>query len=630
MPLPQWTFWRPSRAAPRQDPTHTEHFTQDELAGFVEALTREVIQNSLDEPSQPGGAVRVRFAFSGLDRALAPEHAARYFDSLRPHLQACGFRLAPGAAIPYLVIEDFGTRGLVGDPSQSEDNASDGNFYYFWRNIGRTNKRSAEGGTWGLGKAVYPAVSAIQSFFGLSVRDEEPRAVLMGHSMLKMHGQPPWSPYGWYGHADRDGFVLPVTDAAAIDDFTRDFQLRRRGETGLSLAIPLPEAEVVPDAIIASVLRQYFFAIASGRLTVRVETPEQSTDIDRTNLDRLAESLGLATSLGPLLSLSRAALHPGIVVPVVNSKPAGAPRWENCEIAGEGVPDLRRRFERGEALAFSVPVTIRPVKRPPVESSFRVYLTKDTSGRSDRPMFIRSGILIPHATDDRIAGVRALGVVQDAPLAGFVRDSENPSHTEWRRDSTHFRGRYELGPSTLAFLRQAPAQIYARLAAPEEERDAFALSDLFHLPSPVEAALAAGAGSGDAALAIKVPPGERGEGTAGPPPAFAIRPLAGGFIVASHADATAVPSEIEVRVAYMVRGGVKHAFDSYHPLDFRLEELPVEVAGARIAERSGNRLVLAEAGPHLRISAAGFDTLRDLVVRVTPLESDEKSDAAQA
>jgi hypothetical protein len=630
MPQAQWTFWRPSRAAPRQDPTYTEHFTQDDLAGFVEALTREVIQNSLDEPAQPGGAVRVRFSFSGLSGALMPERAARYFESLYPHLQMCGIPFAAAAAVPYLVVEDFGTRGLVGDPAQSEDNASDGNFYYFWRNIGRTNKRAAEGGTWGLGKAVYPAVSAIQSFFGLSVREEAPRAVLMGHSLLRMHGRPPWSPYGWYGNADRDGFVLPVTAADQIEEFRRDFQLQRREETGLSLAIPLPDAEITPDAITASVLRQYFFAIASGRLSVTVETPEHRTEIDRANLDRLAESLSLAAGLGPLLSLSRAALNPGIVVPVINNKPASAPRWENCEIDAEALADLRRRFERGEALAFSVPVTVRPVKQAPVDSSFRVYLTRDVSGKRDRPMFIRGGILIPHATDDRLAGVRALAVVQDGPLAGFVRDSENPSHTEWRRDSTHFRGKYELGPSTLAFVRQAPAQIYARLAQPDEERDTFALADLFHVPNLAESGLAAGVGAGEQLAAIKAPPSsEREEGEPGPPPQFAIRRLAGGFTVAANPEAPRLPAEIEVRIAYMVRGGVRQAFDNYHPFDFRLEALPVEVVGARVTERAGNRLVLADAGHQLRVTASGFDTLRDLVVRVTPLENEEKADAAE-
>ena len=316
--------------------------------------------------------------------------------------------------VPYLTIEDFGTRGLAGDPGQTDDSDQRSNFYYFWRNIGRTNKLAAEGGTWGLGKAVYPAVSDIRSFFGLSIRDERPRAVLMGHSMLRMHG--PYSPYGWYGVAQDEDFVLPVTQREAIQRFTEDFGLERRNESGLSLVIPMPEAEITHDAVLAGVLRQYFFAIAAGRLSVTIDSPSGRTNVDRSSLDRLADAAQAGPSLRSLLALSRAALHPGVVVPVVNSKPAGAPKWENCEIDAD-VVDLRRRFERGESLAFSVPVTVRPVKGEARESSMRVYLSRDSSGKRDRPLFVRGGILIPHATDDRLAGVRALAVVQDAPLA---------------------------------------------------------------------------------------------------------------------------------------------------------------------------------------------------------------------
>ena len=620
----QWTFWRPSRGAPRQDPTHTEHFTQDDLAGLVEALVREAIQNSLDEPATPDGPVRVRFGFSGLDRALAPERVAQYFGDLAPHLTACGIDFDPAAPMPYLVIEDFGTRGLAGDPAQSDDSDERGNFYDFWRNIGRTNKRSAEGGTWGLGKAVYPAVSDLRSFFGLSVRDEKPRTVLMGHSMLKMHGS--YSPYGWWGHAQSDDFVLPVTQAAPTQTFVQDFGLERRSETGLSLVIPVPEPDITPDTILAGVLRQYFFAIASGRLSVTIDSPEGRTFVDRSTLDRLSEAA--QPTLRPLLALSRSALNPGFVVPVVNTKPAGAPKWETCEIGGTDIDDLRRRFERGESLAFSVPVTVRPVRSHPRESSMRVYLMKENSGRRDRPLFIRGGILIPHATDDRLTGVRALAVVQDPALAAFVRDSENPSHTEWRRDSTHFRGRYEVGPSTLAFIKQAPAQLYARLAEAGEERDAFALADLFHMPRPDDVGLAASAGAGEGIAAVRnrAAAAENGVLPDLPRQPFEIRKLSGGFAVTSQAAAS-IPAEIEVCVAYMTRDGARRALDQYHPLDFCLSRMPVDVQGARVVEKLGNRMVLADAGAGFRISASGFDTLRDLVVKVTPIESASQDEA---
>jgi hypothetical protein len=620
MSTAQWTFWRPSRGAPRQDPTHTEHFTQEELDGLTETLAREALQNSLDEPATPDGRVHVRFAFS--ERPLSAARAAAYLATLQPHLKACGLRHSDREPLPYLLIEDFGTRGLLGDPAQSDDDpAAAGNFYYFWRNIGRTNKRGAEGGTWGLGKAVYPAVSSLHAFFGLSVRDESPRSVLMGHALLKTHGA--YSPYGWYGHADGD-FVLPVCEAAAIEAFRADFGLRRSNETGLSLAVLKPEPDVTPEAIAGAVVRQYFLALVSGRLTVSVEFPGGRYDIDKGSVDRLAGSLAAGSNAASWLSLARAATNPGIVIPVVNRRPAGAPKWEHCEIVHDDAHDLRRRFERGEAIAFSVPVTVRPAGGVPVDSAMRVYLVKDTSGRRERPLFVRGGITIPRATEDRLVGARALGVVTDAPLAAFVRDSENPSHTEWRRDSTHFRGRYDLGASTLAFVKQAPAQLWSRLAGTEEERDPYSLADLFHIPERSDET----AGPAPAVHSDAPDPEEAGEPASAKVQPLQIRRVNGGFVVAAHPNAESLPETVEIRAAYMVRDGARQALKRYDPLDFRLERMRLEVQGAEVEHCAGNRLVLARVGKHMRVEALGFDTLRDLVIRVAPLETD--TDAASA
>ncbi len=75
-------------------------------------------------------------------------------------------------AMPYLVIEDFGTRGLTGDPHVDPElePASDikNDFFYFWRNVGRSNKGEVDRGRWGLGKAVFTVASRIRTIFGIT------------------------------------------------------------------------------------------------------------------------------------------------------------------------------------------------------------------------------------------------------------------------------------------------------------------------------------------------------------------------------------------------------------------------------------------------------------------------------
>lgn len=146
--IPIWKFRRMHPGEMNIDPVEAEFFTTEALQSVGDALVRETIQNSLDARI-PGDQVRVRFYFSGAQQMLSSNNMGKYFSGLWPHLE--GHR--PNvSSVPdqekqaeFLVIEDFGTRGLQGDPAQSEDaeldtGAGKNDFYYFWRNIGRSKK----------------------------------------------------------------------------------------------------------------------------------------------------------------------------------------------------------------------------------------------------------------------------------------------------------------------------------------------------------------------------------------------------------------------------------------------------------------------------------------------------------
>src|SRR5437899_797604 len=121
-----WTFRKMSRGEMNADPIEGEFFTPE---GLADALIRESVQNSLDA-RVGSGPVRVRFFLSGLGRALPEERAKNYLAALWPHLQAVeGGRASlpsAGSAMPFLAIEDFGTRGLCGSTEQENDVAPAG------------------------------------------------------------------------------------------------------------------------------------------------------------------------------------------------------------------------------------------------------------------------------------------------------------------------------------------------------------------------------------------------------------------------------------------------------------------------------------------------------------------------
>src|SRR5262245_23237028 len=162
---PRWHFNVLRRGDRIRDPIQGEFFASESIDGPAEAVVREGIQNSLDaNPRDPSDqpvstTVRVRIFVSGADGALSGSRLRPYMEGAWEHLHAerNGLHEPPGegAPCPFLVVEDFCTTGLTGDPGQWEDRPGVGNpFFYFFRAEGRSQKGEDYRGRWGVGKAV--------------------------------------------------------------------------------------------------------------------------------------------------------------------------------------------------------------------------------------------------------------------------------------------------------------------------------------------------------------------------------------------------------------------------------------------------------------------------------------------
>lgn len=100
----------------------------------------------------------MRFAISNDAQTLSSKDSAIYLSGLAEHLDEVKNEVvnknSPAPSMPFLVYEDFGTRGLCGDPTRTRDPASGStdqeDFYWFWWNVGRSGKSGADRGRWGL------------------------------------------------------------------------------------------------------------------------------------------------------------------------------------------------------------------------------------------------------------------------------------------------------------------------------------------------------------------------------------------------------------------------------------------------------------------------------------------------
>ncbi len=625
-----WYFRELAIGEKTRDPIQGEFFATEAIRNPADALVREGIQNSLDEALDQ--TVRVKILLARDNHALPGDKAVNWFKGAWSHLHASGngLREPPrqDEPCPFLVFEDFGTGGLRGDVNQAFDRPLIKNsFFYFFRAEGRSGKTETAIGRWGVGKYVFPRSSRANLFFGLTIRADDSKRLLMGQTVLKTHkvANHHYCPDGYGGERGRDGLILPVSDASTLNQFTRDFRLSRTTEPGLSVVVPWLDPEFTLDSVKEAVVRGYFYPILSGTLVVSVGTPESTTEINAETLAAVALDLkgDVAKDLLPLIKLAEwAAFRPAQEIIRLNPCRPERPDWSDDLIPSDKLDAMRQKLASGEKLAVRASLTVREKGKEPRPTWFDFFLWQD-GYEGGRPAFIREGVIISDMRPPRVRGVRSLVVIEDPPIAGLLGDSENPAHTQWQRDSSNFKGKYVYGSAYIKFVTEIVASFVYALRAQEEEEDPALLLDIFSLPGEEQQPERRGE--------KKVI--ERGKVEAPPPDLeprkkrFRIQKIKGGFAVVKGDAATTPPAELDIRMAYDVRRG--NPLRKYHPADFRVEQRPIELdpapIGVNILQREANRIRVEVTDPDFRLSVRGFDENRDLYVNVKMEEQDDDS-----
>lgn len=632
-----WHFVRHQSGQPIVNPLGGEHFADaDEDWKPGEVLVRECIQNSLD--ARYDEEISVNFQVRGAS-SMSAETADYWFSSLWPHLQSEDCRLTGVEGAPrsggFVVVEDFGTRGLEGDIRQGGLSKSDNRFFNFFRAEGLSGNpmNGTTGGSWGVGKSVFNRCSRINTFLALTGRRTERDIALIGKSLLCHHriGTEQFMFLGQFGSKDPSNqfMVLPGTADAIVGRFIRDFGLTRpieggAAEPGLSVVIPYADPDITAEGIVEIVIREYFHPILAGRLRVRIRGMIAGK-MSIVNLDKeslLEEAAGLKRAeVTHVLELARWSLGAGPNQAYVLDEPSSGepPAWHDALLRPEdpAFGDLCRRFDRGEPVAIRVPLRVKSSGKQPDRAAFIVYLQRDLTGSGYRPVFVRGCIVVPNARQRAVRNqsLFSLVTIDEGSLAVMLRAAEPPAHTYWSPDTANFRGRYEHGKQTIDFVVGAPKYLADALSNARAERDLDVWADFF--PSPVA--------DGD-----REAEGNRRKGKKpswGPiePPKPRLKPfkidmVAGGFTVARDNIATTpLPTSLEVLVAYDTSRG--NPFKRYHPADFKLPKLHRAARAIEEEDCSDNRLVYRSTSDDFKLEVTGFDVNRDLVVKVRTMDT---------
>jgi hypothetical protein len=631
-----WHFRPLAIGEKTREPIQGEFFSTEAIHNPTEALVREGIQNSLDAGTEL--PVRVRLFLASGQNAAPASRVTPWLKGAWEHIQANGngLREPPSESdvCPFLVFEDFGTRGLQGDVSQAFDEPGIKNhFFYFFRAEGRSGKSELDRGRWGIGKHVFPRSSRISTFFGLTIRADDEKQLLMGHTVLKSHraaaSATPFSPDGYFGQRQPNNLVLPISEKATIEKFSADFNLKRDKNLGLSIVVPFVDPDFTANHLKEAVVCGYFYPILTGALVVTVETPTTSTVIDAETLVDVA--LGLDGETGKellqLVDLAQwgADCKPQNIIKLSPCNP-DKPSWNDDLIPAEEVKSLRKKLDAGEKLAVRATLTVREKGqgRQAKQTHFDFFLWQD-GFESGKTVFIREGIIISDVRALRTRGVRSLVVIEDKPIATLLGDAENPAHTQWQTDSSNFKNKYIHGPAYLTFVKEIVYSFVHALRAQEEEEDPNLLLEIFSLPAPKD----------------EEPPSrpeerkkkKKGEETEDDTKVieprkkrFRIQKSAGGFTVTRGDVGTQPPTWLNIQAAYDVRRG--NPLSKYHPADFKIGSGDVRISdqkGIRIAERGENNLSIEILDPDFSVTVEGFDEKRDVFVNVKMKEGTDDS-----
>lgn len=650
---PRWRFPRLPPSHVNQDPVQGEFFTSS--SDLPQRLVREAIQNSLDARADTA-PVRVRFVFSGVENAISRDRASRYLAGLKEHIAALPTAAAGGEgggkrkqetdaiesalarldqAMSFLAIEDFGTTGLTGDIRDNPERAAGNDFWGFFRSVGISTKSEDAGGSWGLGKWVFPDASIINAYYGLTSRPGEDNYLLMGMALLKTHSVAgdKFPPYGYFAapSEEKDDKWLPLPidsdrDPDGILNALDDLGLKRFEGPGLSVILPFPKPELTPDSIARAVITQYFLPIVSGDLAVDILSPsaDLSTEISSTTIGQVV--LGLSTPAGEeqhrddetAQSLSRAVELSAWAIRQSDE--------DRCRVSvslrktalssGESLDDLRDRFERGARLAFqcTIPSGVeRQTTSTKHKAEFRVYIERDDALDKGHDYFVRGHLRIPRMDHIGDHPARALiHVAGDNELAHLLRDSEGPAHAKWDPHARRLKEGWTGGYDRVQTVRRAAVFLLQLLSKRESDLQLDALADLF--PGPEDPTSTRSSGSR---------PGTRPPHPLPlrhvPPPPIRVFDRKDGFVIRPNGEhAPREGTVLVVRVAYDVARGnpfttYRSGLDAGTP-DFSLDDDTIEIEPRNCeVSISGQNALRATLAPSFELVVRGFDG-RDLVL----------------
>lgn len=683
----EWRFKKMSRDESRDKSCLVEFFNSDLFKDFTDALVREDLQNRLDAKRDEIAAnepVVVTYHLTKYD----PKAAAKIAKWLAPLEKHCNSKSCRDAyhrppldcfsgwrqRLRYLTIECFNTTGLRGDPAGMDDADLKNDFYWMFRNQGRSGKPRLAGkrGSWGVGKVVYHLASMVNTMFCYTITKDS--FALMGKCQLEPHDVDGdmYRSVGYFGNFE-DDFCLPETDIANADvrAFKENFSIcRDEGELGTSTVIPFCNEDITIEKLVISVIRSYLWEILKGHLVVGIQC-DDGEEIQLTN-DPKKLSEYIKKYFPPLEQDKRCERLKQLVFNAFYSRiiknqqtHAEFQRYSLKEPANYRlVSDFRALFDSPEAFAeaqrdfqdekiveIDAAVTIEKCSGTGmigIPATFKVFLWRKYAVDPIISL-IRDGLTILKLKQHHQNAFCGLTLIEadetgkENPLSDFIRAAENPSHTELNPSREAFKGTYNIRGSKmlLDYVTELVWNLAAAFSDVNGKEDESALDDWFAFDDddPLDGADVAGGdvpgGNSQSGEQAKKKHKKRKKTPPVVPPIPRKKPFfriaewdQGVKVVSSDTPASSedLPWNLQLKFAFAAEG-VAAPLKKYDLSDFDCREngtIAYNLTGAKAVKQEPNRVVFEVTEPDFTIEMTGFGENRcDIYVEAQKIKSSE-------
>ena len=591
----QWSFEQYNPNSKKRDP-YGDKFFRDQ--GSLDSLIRESIQNSLDIPRDSSQPVRMLFGIKCIDSGFCD---SLEFQGLNEHLKASGIKPMPlSGSIPFIVFEDFNTKGLEGV------NKDD---FFYKENI---NSKSSGGGSHGIGKVVFNTISPVKTIYAYSEfrGDQGIEQVFEGMSTLKSH--------------ELAGSEYRPDGSISIDyennTFIQQAFTRRRGMTGLSVAIPYPAKgkdwlfEDSLQQFQKSILDHFYLPILQGKLVVELDFGPDVT-INAQTIDNLAHNKEKHVNL-----YRQCEERERISLAVSQNAWQSQAKSELKDVISH-IEAAVSQSHRSAVLNFDIKIEVSKRGRSSY-NALGVLVQKDhksDAGDKGRVDFWRDDLLIHKAkTLPLPKGFTVLVIIQGNDLSDLLRLTEDPGHTNWQTQGNNAQDWKDYGTAVeirklVKYIKDLPFQLVELIDNKSSSLDKNYLGKYFPKPSLSDKGQA-------------VDPG--GDIFKGEPPEiplhfpdFNYHALSDGFRLTLK-NKREYPKVVIITMAYGTSTG--NAFKQYQKEDFILGEdiLPLTESCNRLAYDSDrpNSIKYEILDGSFKAAFRGFDNERELKIDVESLK----------